>query len=41
MKKVYQVTAEGKVELEKELESLKGRRGEIADKISEARDYGI
>ena len=40
MKKVYQVTAEGKVELEKELESLKGRRGEIADRISEARDYG-
>ncbi len=40
MKKVYQITAEGKRELETELESLKGRRGEIADKIAEARDYG-
>lgn len=40
MKKVYQITAEGKRELEAELESLKGRRGEIAEKIAEARDYG-
>ena len=40
MKKVYNITAEGKAELEKELESLKGRRGEIAEKIAEARDYG-
>lgn len=40
MKKAYQITPEGKKELERELESLKGRRGEIADKIAEARDYG-
>ncbi len=40
MKKTYQITAEGKKELEAELEHLKGRRGEIADKIAEARDYG-
>ncbi|NLA43024.1 transcription elongation factor GreA [Candidatus Saccharibacteria bacterium] len=40
MKKVYNITAEGKKELESELEALKGRRGEIAEKIAEARDYG-
>ncbi len=40
MKKMYQITADGKKELEAELEALKSRRGEIADKISEARDYG-
>lgn len=40
MKKMYQITTEGKKELEKELEQLKARRGEIADKIAEARDYG-
>ena len=40
MKKMYQITAEGKKELEAELEALKSRRGEIADKIAEARDYG-
>lgn len=40
MKKMYQITAEGKAELEKELGELKSRRGEIADKIAEARDYG-
>lgn len=40
MKKAYQITPEGKKELEAELETLKGRRGEIADKIAEARDYG-
>ena len=40
MKKMYQITAEGKKELEAELETLKSRRGEIADKIAEARDYG-
>lgn len=40
MKKAYQITAEGKKELEAELENLKGRRGEIAEKIAEARDYG-
>ena len=40
MKKLYQITAAGKKELETELEELKGRRGAIADKIAEARDYG-
>lgn len=40
MKKTYQITQEGRKELEAELEELKGRRGEIADKIAEARDYG-
>ncbi len=40
MKKQFQITAEGKGELEAELEQLKARRGDIADKIAEARDYG-
>jgi len=40
MKKLYQLTDEGKKELEAELEELKGRRGDIADKIAEARDFG-
>ena len=40
MKKTYQITVEGRQELEKELALLKGRRGEIADRIAEARDYG-
>ncbi len=40
MNKIYQITADGKKELEAELELLKARRGEIADKIAEARDYG-
>lgn len=40
MKKTYQITEDGKQELEGELEQLKGRRGAIADKIAEARDYG-
>ena len=40
MNKIYQITADGKKELEAELEQLKARRGEIADKIAEARDYG-
>ena len=40
MKKQYQITAEGKKELELELVSLKARRGEVADKISNARDFG-
>lgn len=40
MKKLYQITTAGKVELEKELEVLKGRRSEVADKIAEARDFG-
>lgn len=37
---MYQITAHGKKELEAELKTLKGRRGEIADKIAEARDFG-
>lgn len=40
MKKLYKITKEGKIELEKELKELKGRRGEIAEKIAEARDFG-
>lgn len=40
MKKLFQITEAGKNELEKELAELKGRRGAIADKIAEARDYG-
>lgn len=40
MKKAYQITKEGKAELEQELEQLKGRRGEIAEKIASARDFG-
>jgi transcription elongation factor GreA len=40
MKKTYQITSEGRQELEAELEELKSRRGAIADKIAEARDYG-
>jgi transcription elongation factor GreA len=40
MKKLYQITAEGRKELEANLEELKGRRGYIADKIAEARDFG-
>jgi transcription elongation factor GreA len=40
MKKMYQITDEGKKELEAELAELVGRRGAIADKIAEARDFG-
>lgn len=40
MKRQFQITEDGKKELEAELEQLKGRRGDIADKIAEARDYG-
>ena len=40
MKKNYQITDEGKKELELELEELKSRRGEIAEKIANARDFG-
>lgn len=40
MKKTYQITEEGKRELESELEELKGRRGAIAEKIADARGYG-
>lgn len=40
MKKTYQITEAGRKELEAELETLKAQRGDIADKIAEARDYG-
>lgn len=40
MKKAYQITSQGRKELEAELKELKGRRADIADKIAEARDYG-
>lgn len=40
MKKQFQLTESGKQELEQELTELKGRRGDIADKIANARDYG-
>ncbi len=40
MKKLYQITEEGRAELEAELVELKSRRGAIADKIAEARDFG-
>lgn len=40
MKKQFQITLDGKKELETELEELKSRRSAIADKIAEARDYG-
>lgn len=40
MKKVYQLTPAGKLELEKELEGLKSQRGDVAQKIADARDYG-
>jgi len=40
MKKLFQITATGKKELETELLSLKSRRGDIADKIANARDFG-
>lgn len=40
MKKAYQLTAAGKLELEKELLELKSRRTVIAQKIADARDYG-
>ena len=40
MKKQYQITSEGKKELEAELVSLKSRRGDVADKIADARDFG-
>lgn len=40
MDKTYHITAQGKEELEAELQQLKGRRGEVADKIAAARDFG-
>jgi transcription elongation factor GreA len=40
MKKIYQITAQGKKELESELVVLKSRRGNVAEKIANARDFG-
>ena len=40
MKKHYQITVEGKKELETELVTLKSRRGNVAEKIANARDFG-
>lgn len=40
MKKLYQITIDGKKEFESELDILKGRRSEVAAKIAEARDFG-
>ena len=40
MKKQYQITNDGKKELENELATLKARRGEVAEKIANARDFG-
>lgn len=40
MKKLYQITQDGKKELEAELKQLKSQRLEIAEKISNARDFG-
>ncbi len=40
MKKQYQITAEGRKELEKELSELKASRGAIAEKIANARELG-
>lgn len=39
MKKIYQITEDGKRELESELAELKSHRGAVADKIAEARDF--
>ena len=40
MKKQYQITIDGKKELETELTTLKSRRGDVAEKIANARDFG-
>jgi len=40
MKKQFQLTLEGKKELEQELELLKSQRGEAAERIANARDHG-
>jgi transcription elongation factor GreA len=40
MKKNFKITIEGKQELESELKGLKSHRGAVAEKISEARDFG-
>jgi len=40
MKKQFQLTAHGKRELEEELEQLVDSRGDIAERIAEARSFG-
>lgn len=40
MRKEYHLTSSGKAELEAELANLKSRRGNIAEKIAIARDFG-
>ena len=40
MKKLFQITTKGKKDLEIELSELVGRRGEVAEKIAIARDFG-
>jgi len=40
MKKLYQITTEGRQELEAELKAFISRRGEVTIKIAEARDFG-
>lgn len=40
MKKTFKITNQGKKDLEKELKELKSHRGEVAQKIADARDYG-
>lgn len=40
VRKEYQLTLDGKGELEAELAELKGQRGTIAEKIAIARDFG-
>lgn len=40
MNKKYQITQSGQADLEAELEELKSRRGEVAEKIAAAREFG-
>lgn len=40
MKKLYQITLEGKKALEAELAELKSGRSAVAEKIADARDFG-
>lgn len=40
MNKKFKITAAARAELEQELERLKASRGAIAEKISQARDFG-
>jgi transcription elongation factor GreA len=40
MNKKFKITAAAKAELEQELQQLKAARSEIAEKISQARDFG-